>query len=217
LGISSAAALTINKFLKPQKERKMAKINNNLLVRGARGHMGKQFVYRQRGEDTFMARMPVIKKGEPTDKQEIVRDLFGEASAYAQGVITDLALKKQYQKKANPGRTAFNIAFRDYLKAPVVKSINVDRYNGTPASTIVVKAKDDFRVAGVSISIRTAAGVLVEEGNAILNPINRNQWIYTSTQNNAALAGTVIHAVARDLPGNEGVLEKTIPSGVPEL
>jgi hypothetical protein len=57
----------------------------------------------------------------------------------------------------------------------------------------------------------------VEEGNAVLNPINRNQWIYTSTQNNTALAGTVIHAVARDLPGNEGVLEKTIPSGVPEL
>ena len=55
----------------------------------------------------------------------------------------------------------------------------------------------------------TAAGALVEEGDAILNPVNRNQWIYTATQNNATLAGSVITAYALDLPGNKGSLEIT--------
>jgi hypothetical protein len=62
----------------------------------------------------------------------------------------------------------------------------------------------------VTVSIRTAAGVLVEEGNAILNPLDRNKWIYTATQNNASLAGSIISATARDLPGNSGVLDITV-------
>lgn len=75
---------------------------------------------------------------------------------------------------------------------------------------IVVEAKDDFRVTEVSVSIRTAAGVLVEEGIAILNPIDRNEWVYTATQNNAELTGSIIQATARDMPGNKGTMEVTV-------
>ena len=32
----------------------MSKITENLLVRGARGKMGNQFVYKKRGEDTHL-------------------------------------------------------------------------------------------------------------------------------------------------------------------
>jgi hypothetical protein len=81
----------------------------------------------------------------------------------------------------------------------------------------VISAKDDFRVAEVIVSIRTAAGLLVEEGNAVLNPVKRDKWIYTATQNNAALAGSKILVTARDLPGNAGVLEATLPVGTPQL
>ncbi|HEY1872514.1 MAG TPA: hypothetical protein VGG71_15725, partial [Chitinophagaceae bacterium] len=112
--------------------------------------------------------------------------------------------------KAAPGSSAYNIAFRDFLKAPVVKKIDLSSYKGTTGSTIVITAKDDFRVAAVNVHIQTAAGVLVEEGNAILNPINRNQWIYTAVQNNATLAGSVINATAKDLPGNTGSLVITV-------
>lgn len=82
-------------------------------------------------------------------------------------------------------------------------------YKGIPGSTIVIQAKDDFRVSEVKLRIQTTAGLLVEEGNAILNPVNRNQWIYTATQNNATPAGSVITAYALDLPGNKGSLEIT--------
>jgi len=191
----------------------MAKIKDNLLVRGASGKVGKQFVYRKRGDDTFITRMPTTdKNAKPTEQQEKVRDLFAAAAGYATGAITDAKLKAQYQKKAKTksGRTAYNVAFRDYLKAPVVKSIDTSMYKGSVGTKIVIDARDDFRVVELFISIKTAAGVLVEEGNAILDPVDRNKWIYTATQNNAALTGSIIQATAKDLPGNKGNLEITI-------
>jgi hypothetical protein len=189
----------------------MAKINDNLLVKGARGNVGKQFVFKKRGDETHIARMPVINKNAvPTEKQEEIRDQFSAASLYAQVAVADPDLKKQYQKKASAGKNAYNVAFRDYLKAPEVKSLDTANYNGTPGSTIVIKAKDDFRVAEVKVSIRTSAGVLVEEGDAVLNPVDRNKWIYTAMQSNASPTGSKISATALDLPGNKGVLETTI-------
>lgn len=189
----------------------MANINENLLVRGARGNVGKQFVYRKQGKSTHIARMPTInKKAVATTEQIERRELFASAVLYAQGAIASADLKKEYQKKAPTGANAFNMAFRDYLKAPVVKKINAGNYNGTPGSTIVVQAKDDFRVAEVKVRIFNAEGVLLEEGNAALNPVKLEQWVYTATQSNASFAGTMISATAIDVPGNEGVLDISI-------
>jgi hypothetical protein len=189
----------------------MANVNENLLVRGARGNVGKQFVYRKHGDNTTIARMPSVNKDAvPTEKQQEIREQFSDAAIYAQGAMSSADLKKEYEKKAAPGKTAFNIAFRDYLKAPVVKKIDVSNYKGTAGSVVVVKAKDDFRVAQVKVSIHSSAGVLLEEGNAILDPIKRSLWNFTATQNNATPTGSVISATATDLPGNTGSLEITI-------
>lgn len=155
-----------------------------------------------------MAKMPAVNENlEPTEAQVMVRNLFKEAALYAKGAIADPELKKEYQKKAGPGRTAYNMAFRDYVKAPVVESINVARYTGALDSVIEIHAKDDFRVVTVSVIILLPTGVLLEEGNAVLNPINRNKWTYKATQVNNELAGSVIIATAYDLPGNSGSLE----------
>jgi hypothetical protein len=189
----------------------MSNVNENLLVRGARGNVGKQFVYKKRGANTIIARMPSVNKDAvPTEKQLQKRELFSDAAIYAQGAISSADLKKEYEKKASPGKTAYNIALRDYLKAPVVRKIDASNYNGTTGSTIVVNAKDDFRVAGVKVSIHSSTVVLLEEGNAILDPIKRSLWNYTATQNNATLAGSVISAIATDLPGNSGTLSITL-------
>jgi hypothetical protein len=189
----------------------MSKVTENLLVKGARGKMGNQFVYKKRGDDTFMARLPKVDKdAEPTENQVKVRDRFSEASFYAQGAIADPETKAEYERNLPSGRTAFNMAFRDYLKAPAVKSIDVSKYAGLAGSPIVVKAKDDFRVAKVIVSIRTATGELVEEGNAILNPINRNKWTYTTVADNPALAGGSVSVTAMDIPGNEGRMDLTL-------
>jgi len=189
----------------------MAKITENLLVKKARGNVAKQFVYRTRGNDTHITKMPHIRKDlQPTQGQDDQRSLFASASLYAQGANSDPTLKALYQKKASPGRTAFNIAFRDYLKAPEVSKIITAQYTGVAGSAIVVAAKDDFRVTKVTVSIHAAGGALIEQGDAVLNPINREQWTYTATHANAALAGTKIIATAFDLPGNTGTLDVTL-------
>ena len=103
------------------------------------------------------------------------------------------------------------MALRDFLKAPVVKKINTEKYNGTPGSTIIIHAKDDFRVAEVKVSIyRASTGDLLEEGYATLAPINREQWIYTASQANAVAEPLKIVATATDVPGNTAVLEATV-------
>ena len=189
----------------------MARINENLLVRGARGNVARQFVYKKHGDETHIARMPRVKKDAPiSDGQEKVRDMFTEASLYAKGAMSSPELKKEYQKKVQPGITAFNVAFKDYQKPPKVKSIDTKEYDGTPGSTIVVKAKDDFRVVRVKVSIYTADNVLVEEGDTILNPVNRNKWIYTARLLNANMQRWIVKAIAFDMPENEGSLEVTM-------
>lgn len=190
----------------------MANINANLLVRGARGNVGKQFVYRKHGNSTFIAKMPSSNpNAEGSEAQLEKREVFGAAAMYANGAIKDADLKKAYQKKAPAGKSAFNMAMRDYLKAPVVKKVNTSSYNGTPGSAIVVYAKDDFRVVAVKVSIYvTSTNQLLEEGNAILDPIHLAQWIYTATQAHATLEDLTIIATATDLPGNTGALTVSV-------
>ena len=73
----------------------MSNVNENLLVRGARGNVGKQFVYRRHGNDTNIGRMPVLSKNAaPTEKQSRIRELFSEAVIYARGVLSFADLKK---------------------------------------------------------------------------------------------------------------------------
>lgn len=88
-----------------------------------------------------------------------------------------------------------------------MKNILTEKYTGNPASEIVIEGKDDFRVKEVVVSIHNAVGELVETGNAILNPMDRNQWIYDATVLNNALPGTKISAIARDIPGNKASME----------
>ncbi|WP_341835672.1 hypothetical protein WJU16_22865 [Chitinophaga pollutisoli] len=189
----------------------MARINENLLVKGARGNVGKQFVYRKHGNSTIIGKMPVYDpKTARSDAQLTVRDQFTSAAMYARGAVQSPELKKEYQKKAAPGMSAYNMALRDYLKAPVVRKINIDAFDGPPGSTIVVHAKDDFRVTAVRVRIqRVETGEILEEGNAILAPVHRDQWIYTTTQAYPSLDGLIVTATATDLPGNEASLAVT--------
>lgn len=183
----------------------MARITQNALVKGARGNVGKQFVYKKRGKNTHIALMPTVDKTlVPTENQVRVRDRFADASAYATGAMASPDLKAEYERKVPAGKTAHNIAFRDALKAPVVKAISAEQYTGQPGSLIEINAKDDFRVASVFVRILTATGELVEEGQATLNPIHRNRWNYTTVKEHPSVAGGSISAIARDIPGNEG-------------
>lgn len=189
----------------------MANVTGNLLVREGKGNVGKQFVYRKRGSKTHLGKMPTVNKNRPVTEDEVKkRRLFKSAAIYAKGAMSSPELKKEYNKKANGDNTGFNIAVRDYIKPPEVTLIETELYHGTPGDSIVVSAIDDFRVASVLVSIRSSAGVQLEQGFAVLNAVDQNKWTYTALQSNAVLVGTVITAVAKDLPGHTGTLVKTL-------
>jgi hypothetical protein len=186
----------------------MSNVSENMLVNRARGGVGKQYVYRTKGDKTIIAKMPK-KRGETvlTAQQESIREKFASAAVYAQTAMSSEALSKEYRKKANVNRTAANVAARDYLKPPRVKDIDTENYTGAVGSVIAIRAIDDFRVARLHVKISAADGTLIEQGEAVQQPINKSLWDYTTQQNNANVAGTKIMATAFDLPGNKGTLE----------
>ena len=53
------------------------------------------------------------------------------------------------------------------------------------------------------------SGVLIEEGLALIDDSKGGIYVYTATQNVPVLAGTKIRATCKNLPNNEGFLEKT--------
>ena len=141
-----------------------------------------------------------------TDKQKEVKAKFKTSIVYGKSVMKDPALKAQYAAAAKKDESAYNVAVRDAFKAPEVQSVTTDLYTGQIGSTITVRAIDDFRVASVRVKITTAAGVVVEQGDAVLQA-NGLDWLYTATALNDAVAGSKIRASAKDLPANETVME----------
>jgi len=70
-------------------------------------------------------------------------------------------------------------------------------------TTVVVTAKDEFRVAEVQVKVFDAGGVLQERGMAVLGR-NGVDWYYRAAV--LPVGGKVIVVVV-DLPGNETVRE----------
>ncbi len=189
----------------------MPRIKKNSLVKGASGNYRREFVYKNRGDKTFFGGMPELDpKRARTPKEKAFRQKSISATAYARAVVADPLLKAFYQKKVKNGNTAYNVAFADFQKKPYVEVINTGQYTGAPGSTIAVEAFDDCEVTEVKVSITSAAGVLIEEGQAVVNMFEGGKWIYTTTQNNAALPGTKIKATCKDRPKSEGFLEVTL-------
>lgn len=180
----------------------MAKIKNNLFLKGVSGTLGGQLTYRQYGEDMIVSAKPVMDPNrQPTEEQTKHRSKFSDAASYATEALESEELKAEYRKAAPKGKSAYNMAVSDYFNAPVVKKISL------ADNVVSVLAKDDFRVASLKVSILSAGGEVLEEGEATPNSVNREKWTYTTALTAEVLAGTTLRAVAKDLPGNEGTLD----------
>jgi hypothetical protein len=184
----------------------MAKVKDNVMVKGFSGTIGKQLTFRQIGGETFVSNYQKAPAIAPTEKKLAAQARFGIATAYARKAIKDPDLKAMYQAVVKGGQRAFNIAMIDALNAPVVESIQAENYHGLLGDQVIIRAKDDFKVTAVVVSIYNQAGELIEEGNAIIQNEVEMKWLYKVQQENPGLAGSKIIAVAKDLPGNNGLL-----------
>ena len=177
----------------------MASIEKNEHLKGIRGNLGKQFVYKQYGDKTVIAKMPEFRSRKPTAAEAKRRSRFADAVAYASAAIKDPLLKKAYQQAAAPFKRAYNVALRDYLYAPAVEKIDLSEYGSHANSQISIIATDDFRVAKVTVTILDEGENLMEEGDAILDAIDQSKWIYKTKT-----VGAFVKVRAWDLAGNVG-------------
>lgn len=188
----------------------MARNKSNIILQGFSGSLGNQLVVRNRDGETYLSSKPKFKRGrKPTVPQQSVRMKFRESIVYAKAAIADPALKLDYEAMARPGQTAFNVAFSDAYIGPEVSNIQAVGYSGKAGQVITVRAIDNYVVTKVRFTLSDAEGFVLEEGEAV-QLSNGVDWSYTSTFENATLAGTVIRVVAEDMARNQTVLEKVL-------
>jgi hypothetical protein len=93
----------------------MAKIKSNVLVDGFSGRL-QDLLFRQYDHGTVVSKMPDRSKVKLSLKQKKANKRFQQAVQYAQSVLADPVLQKQYAKEVKKGRLLYHIALSDFLK-----------------------------------------------------------------------------------------------------
>ncbi|WPV65678.1 hypothetical protein [Chitinophaga sp. LS1] len=175
----------------------MAIVINNMLLQLVRGTLGNEITIYERNGQVIMAKKRGPSKNKPTKKQLEARYKMKIAAAYAKVILKDPELKAYYKSLAGPGQNSYNMAVKDAYKSPEVQQIQL------LDETVVVTAKDEFRIAEVQVRVLDADGVIMEGGKAVLHR-NGVDWLYKVTH---LPQGGKIIVVVVDLPGNETVRE----------
>ncbi|RKD12390.1 hypothetical protein BCY91_12125 [Pelobium manganitolerans] len=184
----------------------MSQSKNNVVTHGLSGMVGGMLVFKQVNGKTVVAQRPRKSNAVPNAGQLKRQQKFKEAAIYAKSAVQNPLYKTLYQSLAGNGKTAYNIAFADYFKPPVLSKANTSAYTGLAGQTLTVQALDDVKVEAVSIEIKQVDGTILESGAAALLP-NGLDWQYQTTAVNATIAGTIITFIATDIPGNSSTLE----------
>ncbi|MEJ1239069.1 hypothetical protein WBG78_13120 [Chryseolinea sp. T2] len=188
----------------------MSFVENNPLLKGHRGMLGSTLVFRQVNGRTVISARPK-KRDKPTAHQLKTKAKFMLAVEYAKAQMSIPELKEIYKKAVNKNiPNAYTAALKDYLNAPVVDSINAKEYKGRVGDILFFHATDDFQVMSVTVEIRSAAGELLEKGEASERELHRNAWEYKATVDNTNLAGSVIVATAKDRAANSDTKEMVL-------
>ncbi|KIC91316.1 hypothetical protein [Flavihumibacter solisilvae] len=191
----------------------MATSSINLLTHGYQGKVGDQFVFRNKAGKSIMAAKPKPRrKAKTVDSeltQEAIQENFKNGTIYAKRAMVDEELKPLYEAARRPNQTPYHIAFMDWMKAPKVKDLRLDDYDGQPGQKIVVRATDNFKIKAVKFILRSPDGTKLEEGEAVLNQ-NGVDWTYTAQVQNPSVPGTILKVIALDLPENQTSLEKVL-------
>lgn len=147
----------------------------------------------------------------PAKASEVaVRTQFQKAHKYARAAQHKPELWIKYQNEAilrdtNP----LDLAITDFMKSPAILEVCLDQYQGKAGDHIRILAIDDFRIAGVQVTITNGDGETVESGAAIYKS-ETGDWQYKARIVNPVIKGSRIRIEARDLPGNCSSLEREL-------
>jgi len=174
----------------------MAKVRNNIVVKGLSGSLGDQLVIRlDKAGRTIVSVKPAFDENRQfTEAQQAQQEAFRNAAAYAK---TAKGEDVYVEKAEGTPMNAFNVAMADWLHAPEILDVDLSAWNGQAGQVIRIKAMDDVKVKGVSVVITDANGVLLEQGEAA--QADGLWWTYTTTQ--PASGNPKVIASAEDLAG----------------
>jgi hypothetical protein len=181
----------------------MAKVKRNAAIGPMSGKIGNlQFANYPDGQ---VIKKPYERKPttEWTEPQVKSQGSFGKATDYAKTVLADPSKKARYRDASKAKHLSeWNLAIADARKPPSIGDVSVSGYNGRKGECVVVNAVDDTQVAGVSLLIQTAAGALIEQGPAAVEP-ESGRWIFVAqTDVPETEQAVAIEVTAVDLPGN---------------
>jgi hypothetical protein len=180
----------------------MARVHNNIFVRGLSGAVGDQFVIRRtRSGKTIIANKPTFDENrEFTESQKSHQSAFREATAYAKKAKT-LPLYIEIAKATNS--ISYNRAVADWFGKPEILQLDANGWNGEMGRTIRIKAQDDTMVTRVEVVIHQD-GTILERGEAVPSETDGLTWTYVTSTHVTPAAGILLEAKAYDLPGNCG-------------
>lgn len=175
----------------------MAKVANNIFVRGLSGSLGEQFVIKRvRSGRTIIGNSPTFYANRVfSEAQQDVHERFREATLYARDAKSQAVY---VNKAAGTHLTSYNVAVADWFHAPKIIEIDAQNWHGAEGETIRVKAVDDVQVTQVNVVITDNAGTVIEQGAAV--QAEGGWWNYTTTVTDANASRIMV--TARDLPGN---------------
>lgn len=93
----------------------MARLQNNSLLQGLRGTIGKELVFKQYANKVVVSKYPDMSRVKPSEKQVQNRQRMKEATAYALSILRNPVLREAFEKTLLPGESVYHRAKKDWF------------------------------------------------------------------------------------------------------
>ena len=191
----------------------MAKVVLNPALRVLSGDVAG-FVYRQQADGSvIMAKETLLDPNREFSVAQLEQmQKFKEASARYRRLMEDAGTEAAYKKLiAERGLESRlrALVIGDILKAPVISTLDISKFEGKAGDTIRVVAEDSVGVARLSLSVYdVTASQLVESAEMQMNGLVSStvEWVFTMTAVVDAGHEMQVKATAYDLAGNMVVM-----------
>ena len=160
----------------------MGRSTTNVLSAGYSGKTGnivfRNFVYKM-----VVAKAPDCSRTKWTRNQKANRKRFSKAMAWAVKTLENPEMRKSYSRRRKCGQTIYNVAVADYMKNLRVDKVDLSGYRGHAGDTIVVKAKGNYAVNAIILTILSSQGLLVETLQQTHSEPGNNYVFHTTEEN----------------------------------
>ena len=191
----------------------MAKVVLNPALRVLSGDVAG-FVYRQQADGSvIIAKETLLDPNREFSVAQLEQmQKFKEASARYRRLMEDAGTEAAYKKLiAERGLESRlrALVIGDILKAPVISTLDISKFEGKAGDTIRVVAEDSVGVARLSLTVQdVTAGQLIEEAEMQMNGLVSGtvEWVFTMTAVVDTGHEMLVKATAYDLAGNMVVM-----------